>query len=137
MSEVRKTYTHAGVTVIWQPALCIHSRNCFHGLPGVFDPNRRPWVDPKAADPQAIVAQVARCPSGALSIAKAASAPAESAVTIELLPDGPLLVKGTVTLKRADGTSEAKEGTTALCRCGASKNKPFCDGSHNANGFKG
>ena len=142
MAAIRKTYTHAGITVVWQPALCIHSRNCFHGLPGVFDPNRRPWIDPTAADAQAIVAQVARCPSGALSIettgtATAAPEPAAPAVTIEVLPDGPLLVQGAVALKRTDGTTETREDGMALCRCGASKNKPFCDGSHRAIGFKG
>jgi uncharacterized Fe-S cluster protein YjdI len=141
MTEVRKTYTHEGVTVVWQPALCIHSTNCFHGLPGVFDPNRRPWIDASAADAQAIIDQVAKCPSGALSIATGANAPPAArpaaATTIDVLRDGPLLVQGTVTLKRADGTTETKEGSTALCRCGASKNKPFCDGSHKAVGFVG
>lgn len=143
MDEIRKTYSHAGITVVWQPALCIHSGNCCHGLPGVFDPTRQPWIDPTAADPQAIVDQVAKCPSGALSIAGAPSASANptvttvTAVTIEILPAGPLLVHGQVALKKSDGTIENRDGGTALCRCGASKNKPFCDGSHRAIGFTG
>jgi uncharacterized Fe-S cluster protein YjdI len=142
MADVRKTYTHEGVTIVWQPALCIHSTKCFHGLPGVFDPNRRPWIDPGAASAQAIVDQVAKCPSGALSIAagEASQAPAIAATTgptIDILCDGPLLVDGTVILKRADGTTEVRDGKTALCRCGASKNKPFCDGSHKSIGFTG
>ena len=137
MDKIRKTYSHSGVTVVWQPALCIHSRNCFHGLPGVFDPARRPWVDPTAADPHSIVDQVRKCPSGALSIEEAQTGQVQSSVTIEVLPAGPLLVQGAVFLKKADGTSESRAGSTALCRCGASKNKPFCDGSHVAIGFTG
>lgn len=140
MNPIRKTYTHAGMTVVWQPALCIHSRNCFHGLPAVFDPNRRPWVNPTAAEAQAIIDQVAKCPSGALSIAQDTAETAdgratESQVTIQILPDGPLLVNGDVTLKRADGSTDQRTGSTALCRCGASGNKPFCDGSHQKIGF--
>lgn len=137
MDKIRKTYSHAGVTVVWQPALCIHSRNCFHGLPGVFDPSRRPWVDPTAAEPQSIVDQVRKCPSGALSIEGAPVEQAPPNVVVEVLPDGPLLVNGAVTLKNADGSTGRHEGCTAFCRCGASKNKPFCDGSHRTIGFTG
>lgn len=140
MKPIRKTYTHAGTTVVWQPALCIHSRNCFHGLPEVFDPNRRPWVNPTAAEAQAIIDQVAKCPSGALSIAQdvppaADSSAAGTPVKIQILPNGPLLVSGNVTLARADGSTEARTGSTAFCRCGASGNKPFCDGAHQKIGF--
>jgi uncharacterized Fe-S cluster protein YjdI len=66
---IRKTYTNGEVTVLWQPHLCVHSAICFRGLPAVFDPRRRPWVDCSAADSAAITEQVGRCPSGALSMA--------------------------------------------------------------------
>ena len=49
---------------------------------------------------------------------------------IEALPNGPLLVYGTVRIKHADGKEDVRNQTTALCRCGSSKNKPYCDGSH-------
>jgi uncharacterized Fe-S cluster protein YjdI len=64
---VTKKYTNGEVTVVWRPAACIHSTICFRGLPRVFDPRRRPWVDVAAADTAKIVAQVEQCPSGALS----------------------------------------------------------------------
>ncbi len=54
--------------VVWKPDLCIHCANCFNGLPKVFDPRRRPWVEPLAASPQEIRNQISQCPSGALSI---------------------------------------------------------------------
>jgi uncharacterized Fe-S cluster protein YjdI len=55
------------VTVVWKPDICIHSGICARGLPDVFDPRKRPWVNITAASTDVIVAQVARCPSGALS----------------------------------------------------------------------
>ena len=67
MSQKIFHYTRDGVTVVWQPEKCIHSAVCFHGLPGVFDPRRRPWVDMSQAPVDQIIAQVGKCPSGALS----------------------------------------------------------------------
>ena len=62
-------YSNREVTVIWKPALCIHSGICANGLPGVFDPRRKPWIDVQQADTNAIIEQVKKCPSGALSFA--------------------------------------------------------------------
>lgn len=137
MTDSRKTYSTGDLTVVWQPALCIHSEKCFHGLPAVFNPNQRPWIRVEAASADAIIAQVAKCPSGALSIESAAAGAAapEAAPRVEVLRDGPLLLHGAVTLVDADGKTTAHEGTTALCRCGASANKPYCDGSHKRIGF--
>lgn len=56
-------------------------------------------------------------------------------VSIEFMPDGPALVKGSFRLEEK-GQWAAKNGPVALCRCGHSKNKPYCDGSHKAAGFK-
>lgn len=141
MGEVRKTYSNGDITVVWQPALCMHSRKCFEGLPAVFDPARRPWIAIQAAPTATIVAQVEACPSGALSLlapAEAAATPAPAQATrIELSANGPLLVSGDVVLVAADGREQRCAGRTALCRCGASRNKPFCDGSHKAAGFEG
>lgn len=63
----RREYSNGEITVIWQPSLCQHSGICARGLPKVFDPKRRPWVDPLAATTDEIIAQVEKCPSGALS----------------------------------------------------------------------
>ena len=67
MSEITKKYTNGEVTVVWQPSKCIHSTNCFRGLPQVFDPKKRPWVNIEGATTQEIVEQVKQCPSRALS----------------------------------------------------------------------
>jgi uncharacterized Fe-S cluster protein YjdI len=67
MKDVIKKYTNGEVTVIWQPSKCIHSTICFNGLPQVFDPNKRPWVNIQGSMTDKIVAQVKECPSGALS----------------------------------------------------------------------
>lgn len=137
MNEIIKKYSNGEVTVVWQPAKCIHSKKCFHGLPQVFDPGKRPWVNIKGATTSNIIDQVKACPSGALSIEqKNTDEVVNSAVLIQVLPDGPLLVKGDISLTGVDGQSDLCEGTTALCRCGASANKPFCDGSHVRAGFK-
>ncbi len=143
MRDIVKRYTKGDVTVVWQPGLCIHSRVCFHGLPTVFDPRKRPWVDMEGAEGAAIAEQVRRCPSGALSLAaseasfspEAAKAPAP--VSIEPQPNGPLLVRGDVEVRLADGNVERRQGSCTLCRCGQSSNKPFCDGTHARVGFQG
>ncbi len=62
-----KKYSNGEVTVVWKPAICQHTGICFMGLPQVFDPSRRPWVAIDGASTEEIVAQVGRCPSGALS----------------------------------------------------------------------
>ncbi len=70
MSEKKivKEYTNGEITVVWQPHMCTHSKNCWKGLLDVFDPRRKPWVDMNGATSDAIVAQVSKCPSKALSI---------------------------------------------------------------------
>ena len=73
--DVIKRYTNGEVTVVWQPSLCVHSAICFRGLPGAFDPRRRPWVVLDGHTTDAIVAQVEECPSGALSIERVAAKP--------------------------------------------------------------
>ena len=139
-------YSNKDITIIWRPNVCIHSKICWHGLKEVFDPARRPWILPEAAASQTIMEQVDKCPSGALSyvinevsepIVPDAVPAATAASIIECLPNGPLLVKGDVIVKKSDGTEETKTGTIALCRCGASGNKPYCDGGHRNVGFKG
>jgi uncharacterized Fe-S cluster protein YjdI len=67
MKEIIKKYTNGEVTVIWQPDMCIHSTICFNGLPQVFDPQKRPWVNIDGASTTEIIDQVKACPSGALN----------------------------------------------------------------------
>ncbi len=94
-----KEYTNGEVTVVWKPEACIHSRICFTGLPGVFNPRRRPWIDMSPGETERIIGQVKNCPSGALSYyindaPNEGETPLET--VIEVLPQGPLLVYGTV-----------------------------------------
>jgi uncharacterized Fe-S cluster protein YjdI len=67
MRSVTKKYTNGEVTIVWKNSLCIHSVICFKGLPAVFDPRRQPWIVPEGATTEQIIAQVKKCPSGALS----------------------------------------------------------------------
>ncbi len=135
MKEIIKRYTKDDLTVVWQPAKCSHSKKCFHGLSGVFNPNNRPWVQLDKSTAEEIVTQVKQCPSGALSI-DGANVEADTEETlvdstkVTVTKGGPLLVKGALTIELANGEIGEKTGMTALCRCGASANKPYCDGSH-------
>ncbi|HBL28154.1 MAG TPA: hypothetical protein DD490_15075 [Acidobacteria bacterium] len=118
---------------------CIHAAECVRGLPAVFDSKARPWVRPDAAGAEEIAAVVARCPTGALHFepaqrAAAEPVPAENQVT--LVPHGPLYARGRIEIAAADGTVVATDTRVALCRCGASKNKPYCDNSHGGAGFQ-
>lgn len=127
----------AGIEVHWEPRLCIHTRNCVRSLGAVFDPDRRPWVDPDAADPDAVAAAVTTCPTGALHFVRTDGGPQEDAgdLTVTPRPRGPLFLRGRVRIQDAEGRVIREDTRVALCRCGGSQNKPFCDGSHRTNGF--
>ncbi|WP_299337263.1 (4Fe-4S)-binding protein [uncultured Psychroserpens sp.] len=135
-----KEYTNGEVTIVWKPDACIHSGICVKGLGDVFQPKERPWIKIDAASTEALVKQVKACPSGALGyyMNGEENKEAESLETkVEVLADGPLLVYGTLKVTYKDGKEETKNKTTAFCRCGASHNKPYCDGTHVNDGFKG
>lgn len=133
--KITKRYPKEDIHVVWQPHLCMHSTKCFHGLPTVFDPSVRPWVNPEGATKEDIIAQVNKCPSGALSIQKEQKEMTENTntPTITVAATGPYLVKGSLQLMNDKGEVIEKKENFALCRCGHSKNKPFCDGSHKSN----
>jgi uncharacterized Fe-S cluster protein YjdI len=136
----KKEYSNGEVTVVWQPKVCMHSGICFRGLPSVFQPKVRPWIIIEAASTEDIVNQVKACPSGALSYYMNAEGDktAETLETkVEVLKNGPLLVYGTLKVTHKDGKVEIKNKTTAFCRCGASNNKPYCDGTHVKRNFVG
>jgi CDGSH-type Zn-finger protein/uncharacterized Fe-S cluster protein YjdI len=126
------TYDGEEVTVTWDRKRCIHAQACVDGLPTVFDPERRPWIEPDQADPDAVEAVVPQCPTGALHLTREGkdpeSTPDEHRITV--FPDGPLLVHADAELIGADGQTLLTDTRMALCRCGRSDNKPLCDGSH-------
>lgn len=136
---VARVYRNEQIAVTWEPALCIHVGHCFRDLPEVFQPQNRPWVNINGATANRIAEQVRKCPSGALRFVRldgAAAEPPPSEVTIEVRPNGPLLVKGTVHIRGADGQLIRETTQCALCRCGHSENKPFCDATHRRIGFR-
>jgi uncharacterized Fe-S cluster protein YjdI len=139
MKSIIKKYSNDEVTVVWQPDKCIHSAICISGLPNVFDNQKRPWVNIQGATSERIIEQVKACPSGALSYfmnGQENQVVENLQTVVEVLPDGPLLIHGTLKVKGKGGNETIKEKTTAFCRCGASANKPYCDGSHIAVQFK-
>lgn len=142
MAGLKKKYTKENLTVVWQPDLCIHSKECFKGLPNVFNPANRPWINMDAESVDQIKMQVDKCPSGALSyvIDHEEATPDDAIENIPLVDiseNGPILIKGPLSIKYK-GNQELRESKIiALCRCGGSSKKPFCDGSHKQQGFIG
>lgn len=142
-SRITKKYSNGEITIVWKPYLCIHSQKCFTGLPEVFDPAKRPWINASGAETKKIISQVEQCPSKALSFFKNSegenqfSGDSETETVIEAKPNGPLFVYGNILIKKPDGSEEDRKNVTVFCRCGNSNNKPFCNGSHLKAGFKG
>jgi uncharacterized Fe-S cluster protein YjdI len=137
--NVTKEYATDEIVVEWEPRLCYHSQNCVRALPQVFHDNRRPWVTVDAATADEVEAAVARCPSGALRARRIGAPTATRQQPFELCAsaNGPLFVSGGVRILDADGAVLYEGERAALCRCGGSDNKPFCDGTHKKNGFRG
>lgn len=130
--DLTREYSTNVVTVQWYAGRCIHSANCVRALQRVFDPRRRPWVDPTAATAEEIVAAVVRCPSGALHFIRhdgGADERPDMPVTVTPVPNGPLYVRGDVEIRALDGTPIRRDLRAALCRCGLAQQVPFCDNS--------
>lgn len=127
---------HADVT--YSLKRCIHAKECVNRLASVFDPNKRPWIQVGETPADALAEVVERCPSGALHHErKDGGAPEATPAnnTISLWADGPLQLSGDLVLSGAT-VDISGETRATLCRCGASKNKPFCDNSHHDIAFK-
>jgi uncharacterized Fe-S cluster protein YjdI len=134
-----REYPSSGITVTWDATRCIHTGRCLRGLPTVFDLSRRPWVDVEAASPKEIAATIRSCPTDALRYRPGPELPDEqpdSATTIEPRLNGPLYVRGRIQIVDRHGEVIGEETRVALCRCGASANKPFCDNSHRRINFR-
>lgn len=137
---VERVYRGDGIEVSWEPRLCYHVAACIAGDPDVFDPRAKPWVRLEGADPEHVAEVVSRCPTGALHARRTDGSPQEEelidGVEIRLDRGGPLLVHGVVTVLDADGVPMREDVRLALCRCGASRRKPYCDGAHRLVGFR-
>src|SRR4030095_3494358 len=120
--------------LLFEAKRCIHSRFCVTGAPQVFLANvQGPWIHPDAMPVERLVEIAHACPSGAIRYHRVDGASDETAPPVNLAgvrERGPYAFRGQLQI---DGESCGFRAT--LCRCGASKNKPFCDGSHNQIGF--
>jgi CDGSH-type Zn-finger protein/uncharacterized Fe-S cluster protein YjdI len=129
-----ETVTGKSATIEFNGELCIHARRCVLTQPAVFKANvQGPWIDPDAASPDALMYVALNCPSGAIRVTRrdgGANEPNPKVNTISVRENGPVAINAEIVLKGAPiGTR------VTLCRCGESKNKPYCDGSHAAAAF--
>jgi CDGSH-type Zn-finger protein len=128
----RETYVGKDITIFDNRALCAHAGVCTDRLALVWRMGEEPWIDPDGAAVDAIIETIEACPSGALGYARdgETSAAAEHDPEVQVVRGGPYRVVGTIELKNAEWGEGASRDRCTLCRCGGSKNKPFCDGSH-------
>jgi CDGSH-type Zn-finger protein/uncharacterized Fe-S cluster protein YjdI len=133
-----RRYESQGAVVLYDAARCIHAAECVRGLPAVFDPQAKPWIRPESANANELAAVICRCPTGALMLERKDSGAAEqpdATNTVVIEPNGPLYLRGRIRYASGSHAALAEYTRVALCRCGASANKPFCDGSHKKSGF--
>lgn len=133
-----RSYKTDEIRVHWDATRCIHTAYCLNLLPSVFNVEAQPWVDLSGAQASKIAATVRACPTGALRYEGSENLKEEEPddpTTVEVRPNGPLFLRGRLHVKGPGGKAMAEEYRIALCRCGASKNKPYCDASHRLIGF--
>ena len=159
-----RRYKNEDITVYWKPSACIHASYCYRELLEVFDPSRRPWVDMNGSTTERIIEVVNLCPTEALAWKwndeeKNDSAGSdqlnhvkfrrpelmdandpdskEQPVSVKIMSDGPIVLKGNFTLLYNGNKKEVHESMISICRCGVSDHMPFCDGQHRKFGFIG
>ena len=157
MESNNREYTNGEITVYWKPSTCIHSAICYTRLREVFDPTKRPWVNMDGATTEKIIDIVKKCPTDALTFKynselkqtkyneseavnlkdRLRGNASNEGVKMQVMKDGPLVVEGNFTLIEANGTKVKMAKMASFCRCGHSKNMPFCDGTHRMVGFSG
>jgi CDGSH-type Zn-finger protein len=134
----RDRYAGKRITIFDNRGICSHAGFCTEELKAVFRMGAEPWIDPDGAAAEEIMATIRKCPSGALSYAiegvEAQAPPRAPMVTVT--ENGPYAVTGGIGLADIPFGDGASTEHYTLCRCGASKNKPFCDGSHWDAGFR-
>ena len=134
MADKVQEYAGAKITVRFEGARCIHSRNCVLGDPRVFVPNAKgAWIQPEATGVEAVAALVRACPSGALTYERNDGGEQEAAPVVNVVrlrENGPLAFHADLEIAGVGWCHRA-----TLCRCGASANKPLCDGKHTAVNF--
>ncbi len=125
----------AHLTIVFDAPRCIHSRHCVLDRPDVFVPNVvGEWIHPDAATPDEVALLAHNCPSGAIAFRRHDGGPEEAPPRVNVLhvrEHGPLAIRADLEI-----VGHGKQLRATLCRCGASKHKPFCDNSHIAAGFQ-
>jgi uncharacterized Fe-S cluster protein YjdI len=148
MEKSDKKYTNGEITVFWQPRKCIHATTCYRELIDVFNPRKRPWINMDGASTKEIIRVVKLCPTQALTYRdnKEIDAEKQAEETAEIqdanaearvMEDGPLVIKGSFVLLDTEGKELQHLKMSSLCRCGASNNLPYCDGTHRKIGYIG
>ena len=159
-----RRYKNNDITVYWKPSACVHASYCYRELIEVFDPSRRPWIDMNGSTTEKIIEVVNLCPTEALAwkwnddekndsvdndqtnhinfrrpelINTKEPVQEEQPVSVKVMIDGPIVLKGNFTFTYDDNKKEVQEGIVSICRCGESDHQPFCDGRHRKIGFNG
>lgn len=137
----KKDFTYPGekAQVTWNGALCIHIGECGRAKGDLFVGGRKPWCQPDLATDEEVVEVVLRCPTGALSYEFADGSHVETADasnTVNVAYNGPLFLRGDLDIEGAPEDVPGLKYRAALCRCGRSRNKPFCDNSHEDANFR-
>ena len=137
----RKPIEYPGkkVDIRWRGDLCIHIGECGRAKGELFIGGRKPWCDPDLASSEEVVEVVERCPTGALTYHHKDGGDTETACsenTVHVTYNGPLYVRGDLAIDGASTDAQGLAFRAALCRCGHSKNKPYCDNSHEEAAFK-
>ena len=137
-TDQRQSYPGANITIHDNRSICAHAGHCTRTLAAVFKYGSEPWIDPRGGTVDAIIDAVRKCPSGALSytLDEAEREQPLPGPSITVTKDGPYAVTGAAQLLGSAWAQGAPSEHCTLCRCGASKNKPFCDGTHWSVGFK-
>ncbi len=132
-------YPGKDADVTWDQRLCIHIGECGRAKGDLFITGRNPWCQPDLATVAEVADVCERCPSGALVYEAKDGKTVERAAalnTIAVTYNGPLFARGELAIEGAPADMPGLRFRAALCRCGQSKNKPFCDNSHETAGFK-
>lgn len=139
MSKGKVKYPGNKINVEWEEQLCIHISECGKAAGDLFVAGRDPWCQPDLNTMDEVVDVIERCPSGALSYNSNNTAVVEEPNTENIITvsyNGPYFVRGELDIEGAAEDMPGLKFRAALCRCGASKNKPFCDNSHEDINFK-
>ena len=136
--DKRTDYIGKNVTIHDNRGICAHAGYCTDNLASVFSLKKEPWIDPDGTAVKEIIETIKRCPSGALSytVDNVEHRDQDREPMVTVTKDGPYAITGGIELLEQPVGEGASTEHYTLCRCGESKNKPFCDGSHWSIGFK-